>query len=81
MFRFARSGALDQPEVDAGPTVPGLGSMVLSNVTAAQLLGWTWSHGKYVVSSALTADAAETEPKDGEALSARLIEWGMLAVA
>jgi hypothetical protein len=40
--------------------VPDLGSMVLSNVTAARLRGWTWSYGKYVVSFALTADAAGT---------------------
>jgi hypothetical protein len=39
MFRFAHSDGLDAPEVDAGSTVPGLGSMVLSNVTAAQLRG------------------------------------------
>ena len=81
MFRFARSDGLDQPKVDASSTVPGLGSMVLSNVTAAQLLGQTWSHGKYVVSSALTADAAEKKLKDEETLSARLIEWRTQALA
>jgi hypothetical protein len=61
--------------------VPGLSSVVLSNVTAAQLLGRTLSHGKYVISSALTADAAETELKGKEALRARLIEWRIYAVA
>lgn len=81
MFRFAHSGGLDQPELGAGFMVPGLSSMVLSDVTAAQLCGWTWSYGKSVGGFALTANATETELKDSETLSAMLIEWGMHAVA
>lgn len=60
--------------------------MLGSNVTTAQERGYTWSSGHHVVSSALTADVAdaegaEAELKDGEALSARLIQWRGYVVA